>query len=206
MPEARASEENAPSGELSNVMVRSMPRAATAASKFPAAATKLGAVARDPAPSSAPARVIGAACAGAAARTRATAAAAAAAEIVPLLARISVIFNSESTFVSIQVGCMNHYEQFLRPVYCLAIIQMLNNFSESQPAKLVKNSDHANHCEPCLFNHYHADRNITRRSLQTILTALVHAERELNVSVKSRRGVQIELGRQHGWAAVIQLR
>src|SRR5258706_16421694 len=109
MREARASEENAPSGELSNVMVRSMPRAASEASKFPAAATELGAVARDPAPSSAPVKVISAACAGAAARTRATATAA---EIGPLLARISVIFNSKSTFVIIPIGCMNRYEQF----------------------------------------------------------------------------------------------
>src|SRR6476469_4914483 len=108
MPDARASEEDAPSGELSNVMVRSIPRVARAASKFPAAATELGAVARDPAPSSAPVKVISAACAGAAARTRATATAA---EIVPLLARISVIFNSTSTFVGIQIRQYMYREQ-----------------------------------------------------------------------------------------------
>src|SRR5207237_5736577 len=91
MPDPRATEEKAPSGELSNVIVRSMPRAATAMSKLAAAATELGEVARDPAPSSAPVKVISAACAGAAPSTSATTTAA---EIVRLLARMFVIFNS----------------------------------------------------------------------------------------------------------------
>jgi hypothetical protein len=60
---ARAREENRPNGELSNVMVFSVPRAAAAASKLAAAATEFGAVAREPAPSSAPVNKVSPACA-----------------------------------------------------------------------------------------------------------------------------------------------
>jgi hypothetical protein len=56
-------EENRPNGELSNVMVFSVPRAAAAASKLAAAVTELGAVAREPAPSSAPVNRVSPACA-----------------------------------------------------------------------------------------------------------------------------------------------
>src|SRR6516162_9257400 len=52
-PDAGARDENSPNGELSNVMVFSAPRAAAAASKLAAEATEFGAVAREPAPSSA---------------------------------------------------------------------------------------------------------------------------------------------------------
>jgi hypothetical protein len=77
-----------PNGELSNVRVFSVPRAATAAAKLPAAATELGAVAREPAPSSVPVKVISAACAGAVMSARETVTAP---RIVPLVARISVM-------------------------------------------------------------------------------------------------------------------
>jgi hypothetical protein len=49
---------------------------------------------------------------------------------------------------------MNLYEQLLGHLWVLDIIQRLIKLSESQPGNLVKNSDHANHCEPCLFNDY----------------------------------------------------
>jgi len=71
MPDAGAREENVPNGELSNVMVFSIPSPATAVSKLAAAAAELGAVAREPAPSSAPVNRISPACAGAVARARA---------------------------------------------------------------------------------------------------------------------------------------
>ena len=72
MPDARESEEKVPSGEFSNVMLCSVPSAETAASKFAAAAIELGALARDPAPSSAPVNKTNAACAGAAMAARAS--------------------------------------------------------------------------------------------------------------------------------------
>ena len=64
-PDPRASEENVPSGELSNVMIFAGPNPATATSKPVAAVTELGAAARDPAPSSAPVNKVSPACAGA---------------------------------------------------------------------------------------------------------------------------------------------
>jgi len=73
-PDGRASEVKLPSEVLSNVMVFSMPRVPTAASKVAAAAVEWGAVARDPAPSSAPVKRVMPAWAGAVTKARANAA------------------------------------------------------------------------------------------------------------------------------------
>jgi hypothetical protein len=54
MPDAKVRDANDPKAELSKVRVFSFPSAATAASKLVAAATDLGAVAKEPAPASAP--------------------------------------------------------------------------------------------------------------------------------------------------------
>src|SRR5215471_18531815 len=72
MPGAGVREENVSSGEFSNVMVLSMPRAAIAASKLAAAVVELGAVARELAPSSAPVNRTRPACAGDVTKARAS--------------------------------------------------------------------------------------------------------------------------------------